>query len=66
MSFGYLKPLNKPAISDITNNIKKIKNKTFAIEAAPAAMPPNPNIAAIKATIKNITTHLNIMIPQRM
>lgn len=30
----------------------------FAIPAAPAAIPPNPNKAAIKATTKKITIHL--------
>jgi hypothetical protein len=38
----------------------KIKNRTFAIEAAPAAIPPNPKTAAIIATTRNITVHRNI------
>ena len=37
-----------------------MKNKTFAIEAAPDAIPPKPNIAAIMATTKNITVQRNI------
>jgi hypothetical protein len=44
------------------NNTKKMKNKILAIEAAPAAMPPKPKSAAIRATIKKIITHLNIII----
>jgi hypothetical protein len=34
----------------------------LAIEAAPAAIPENPNIAAIMAIIKNIADHFNIFI----
>lgn len=43
------------------NNIRKIKNKTFAIEAAPAAMPVKPNRAAIMAITKKITAYLSII-----
>lgn len=38
----------------------KMKNKTFAMEAAPDAMPPKPKIAAMMATTKNITVQRNI------
>lgn len=38
-----------------------MKNRILAIEAAPAAIPVNPNIADTIATNKNITTHLNII-----
>jgi len=38
-----------------------MKNKTLAIPAAPAAIPPNPKIAAIIATTKNITVQRNIV-----
>ena len=38
----------------------KMKNKTFAIEAAPDAIPPKPNIAAMMATTKKITVQRNI------
>ena len=38
----------------------KIKNNIFAKEAALAAIPPKPNIAAIKAIIKNPTDQRNI------
>ena len=42
------------------NSTKKIKNKIFAIPAAPAAIPPKPKMAAIIATIKKITVQRNI------
>ena len=44
---------NKPATSDMTNSTRNMKNRILAISAAPAAMPPNPNTAAISATTKN-------------
>ena len=44
----------------IRNNTRKIKNKTFAILAAPDAIPVNPNKAAMIAIIKNVTDHLSI------
>lgn len=37
-----------------------MKNKTFAMEAAPSAIPPNPNMAAMIAIIKKITDQRNI------
>ena len=37
-----------------------MKNKTFAIEAAPDAIPPKPKIAAMMATTRNITVQRNI------
>jgi hypothetical protein len=37
-----------------------MKNRIFAIEAAPEAMPPNPKTAAMMATIKNMTVQRNI------
>jgi hypothetical protein len=42
------------------NKTRKMKNKIFAMEAAPAATPPNPKIAAIIATIRNMTVQRNI------
>jgi hypothetical protein len=38
----------------------KIKNRTLAIDAAPDAIPPKPNMAAIIATTRNITVQRNI------
>jgi hypothetical protein len=49
-------------MSEIINNTKKIKNKIFAILAAPAAMPPKPNIPAMIARIINMTVQRNIII----
>jgi len=37
-----------------------MKNRILAIDAAPAATPPNPKIAAMMATIRNITVQRNI------
>ncbi|GAA0562690.1 hypothetical protein GCM10009415_50950 [Chitinophaga japonensis] len=38
-----------------------MKNNTLAMEAAPAAIPPKPNTAAIIATIKKISAQRNII-----
>ena len=45
----------------MTNRTRNRKKINFAIDAAPAAIPPNPNIAATIATIKNITVQRNII-----
>jgi hypothetical protein len=50
-----------PRINDKRNSTIKIKNRILAIPAAPAAMPPNPKIAAIIATTKKITVQRNII-----
>jgi len=50
---------------EIRNSNTEIKNKTFAIEAAPAAMPVNPNIPATIATNKKIKVQRNILIRLR-
>ena len=47
-------------INETINNTRKIKNKILAIDAAPAAIPPNPKIAATIATIRKITVQRNI------
>ena len=39
-----------------------MKNNILAIEAAPAAIPPKPNTAAIIATIKKMTVQRNIVV----
>lgn len=54
--------LLRPLISEIINNTKNMKNKIFAILAAPAAIPPKPNIPAIIARIINMTVQRNIII----
>ncbi len=38
----------------------KIKNRTFAIDAAPAAMPKKPKAPAIIAMIRKMTVQRNI------
>lgn len=38
-----------------------MKNNILAILAAPAAIPPNPKIAAITANITNVTVQRNIV-----
>ena len=48
---------NRKLITTSTTNTKKI---VFAMEAAPASIPVNPNIPAIIAITKNISVHLNI------
>ena len=50
-----------PVIKEITNNTKKIKNNIFAILAAPAAIPVNPNTPAIIARIINVIVQRNII-----
>lgn len=39
-----------------------MKNNTFAIPAALAAIPENPNTAAIIATIRKMTVQRNIVV----
>ena len=51
-----------PKMRETMKRIIKIKNKTFATDAAPAAIPPNPNNAATIATIKKITVQRNIFL----
>ena len=53
-------PKDFPNNKDRTNSIRKIKNKILAIPAAPAAIPPNPNNAAINATTKNVIVQRSI------
>ena len=50
-----------PVKSDITTKAKNIKNNTLAILAAPAAIPPNPNTAAIIAKMTKVTVQRNIL-----
>ena len=48
-------------MSETRNRTMKMKNKILAIDAAPAATPPNPKIAAIIATTRKITVQRNII-----
>jgi len=54
--------LNKLAPNNmvIMKSARNIKNKIFAIEAAPSAIPPKPKMAAMIAITKKITDHRNI------
>ena len=49
-----------PKASTTTKRTTKIKKSTLAMEAAPAAIPPKPNIAAMIAMTKNIAAQRNI------
>lgn len=55
--------LNKLAPNNIVmiKSTRKMKNKTFAIEAAPSAIPPKPNMAAMIAMTKKIIDQRNII-----
>ena len=45
-------------ISAIPATTRNTKNRIFAIDAAPAAIPVKPNSAAIRAMMKNISAYL--------
>lgn len=49
-----------PNMSERINRARKTKKMILAIEAAPAATPPNPKKAAIKAITKNVMDQLSI------
>jgi hypothetical protein len=49
-----------PPTSEIRKRMIKMKNKSFATPAAAAAIPKNPNTAAIKATMKKISAQRNM------
>lgn len=51
-----------PNINDKRKRTIKIKNKIFAKDAAPAAIPPKPKNAATIAIIKNVTAQRNITV----
>jgi hypothetical protein len=55
-----------PSINDNRKSTIKIKNNTFAIPAALAAIPVNPNIPATMATIRKIIVQRNIVYIFRM
>ena len=52
--------LRLPPIKESRNNTRKIKNNTLATPAADAAIPPNPNIAAMIAMTRKIIVQRNI------
>jgi hypothetical protein len=49
-----------PEIRLRMKSTRNTKNKIFAILAAPAAIPPKPNTAAMIATTRKITVQRNI------
>jgi hypothetical protein len=51
-----------PKRSAITNSDMKMKNRILAMDAAPAAIPPNPNKAAMIAMMKKMTAYRNIVV----
>jgi len=57
---GYFPKIFAPKMRTSIKRTRKIKNNILAIEAAPAAMPVKPKIAAIIAIMKNIAAHLSI------
>ena len=56
----YFPKIFDPKIKTRINKTRKIQNNILAIEAAPAAMPVKPNMAATIAIIKNMAAHLSI------
>ena len=57
----FLKRVN-PRIKSTRHTIINNPKINFAIDAAPAAIPVNPKIAAIIAITKNMAAHLSIII----
>ncbi len=51
-----------PHTSEMRKMMIKIQKRTFAMDIAPAAMPPNPKIAAMIAMIKNINAQYSILL----
>ena len=52
-----------PKIKEIMNSTRNITNRSFAMPADAAAIPPNPKTAATSAMIRNITAQPNISSP---
>lgn len=57
----YFPKIFAPNIKVRINKTMKIKNMTFAIVAAPAAIPVNPKMAAMIAITTKIIAHLSII-----
>src|SRR4029077_2648707 len=53
----------QPKIKEITNSTRNITNRSFAMPADAAAIPPNPKTAATSAMIRNTTAQPNISSP---
>jgi hypothetical protein len=63
---GYFLNNLAPNMSDKRKSTTKMKNSTFATEAAPAAMPVNPNSPAINAITKKIKVQRNMIFVLRV
>jgi hypothetical protein len=59
--YGTPRPL-QPKIKKSTHITRNMKNKTFAIPADAAAIPPNPNTAATSAIIRKVTAQPNMFL----
>ena len=55
-----------PKINVSRSKTIKTKNSTFAIDAAPAAIPVKPKTAAMIATTKKIRVHRSIIVGLRV
>ena len=63
MNYSTLLPADMANTKKIRHSNKKRPNRNFAMAAAPAAMPVNPNSAATIAITKKITAQRNIVSP---
>ena len=61
-TYGILLPL-QPKKKKITHITRNRKNKSLAIPADAAAIPPNPSSAAISAIIRKVTAQPNMVSP---
>lgn len=52
-----------PKMKKMTHITRNMTNKSFAIPADAAAMPPNPSTAAMSAIIRKVTAQPNIVSP---
>lgn len=59
---AYLNPRIPPPMRDKIRRTRNTKKTIFAIPAAPAAIPPKPNMAAINAITKNKMANRNIIV----
>jgi hypothetical protein len=60
MNYRFVFLIDLPKRSDRIKRIMKMKKRILAILTAPAAIPPNPNKAATRAIIRNVTVQRNI------
>jgi len=56
----FLLSIVAPKIAEIITRTMKMKKIVVAMDAAPAAIPVKPKIAAITAITRNIAVHFNI------